>query len=46
LKSPIYTIEEKYADVEKYLCGFQLSYEKTYIVAMILLKRVLVTTLK
>jgi hypothetical protein len=45
LKSPIYTIEEKYAYVEKYLCGLQLSYEKTYIVAMILLKRVLVTTL-
>jgi hypothetical protein len=30
LKSPIYTIEEKYAYVEKYLCGLQLSYEKSY----------------
>jgi hypothetical protein len=30
LKSPIYTIEEKYAYVEKYLCGLQLSYEKLY----------------
>jgi hypothetical protein len=28
LKSPIYTIEEKYAYVEKYLCDFQLSYKK------------------
>jgi hypothetical protein len=26
LKSPIYTIEEKYAYVEKYLYGLQLSY--------------------
>jgi hypothetical protein len=26
LKSPIYTIEEKYAYVQKYLCGLQLSY--------------------
>jgi hypothetical protein len=30
LKSPTYTIEEKYAYVEKYLCDLQLSYEKTY----------------
>jgi hypothetical protein len=30
LKSPIYTIEEKYAYVDKYLCGLQLSYEKSY----------------
>jgi hypothetical protein len=30
LKSPIYTIEEKYAYIEKYLCGLQLSYEKSY----------------
>jgi hypothetical protein len=30
LKSPIYTIEEKYAYVEKYLCGLQLSYENSY----------------
>jgi hypothetical protein len=30
LKSPIYTKEEKYAYVEKYLCGLQLSYEKLY----------------
>jgi hypothetical protein len=30
LKSPIYTIEEKYAYVEKYLCGLQRSYEKAY----------------
>jgi hypothetical protein len=30
LKSPIYTTEQKYAYVEKYLCGLQLSYEKTY----------------
>jgi hypothetical protein len=30
LKSPIYTIEEKYAYVEKYFCGLQLSYEKSY----------------
>jgi hypothetical protein len=30
LKSPIYTIEEKYAYVEKYLCGLQLSYKKSY----------------
>jgi hypothetical protein len=27
LKSPIYTIEEKYAYVEKYLCGLQIAYE-------------------
>jgi hypothetical protein len=26
LKSPIYTIEEKYAYVKKYLCGLQFSY--------------------
>ena len=26
LKSPIYTTEDKYAYVEKYLCGLQLSY--------------------
>jgi hypothetical protein len=30
LKSPTYTIEEKYAYVEKYLCGLQLSYKKSY----------------
>jgi hypothetical protein len=30
LKSPIYTIEEKYAYVEKYLCGLQISFEKSY----------------
>jgi hypothetical protein len=30
LKSPTYTIEEKYAYVEKYLCGLQISYEKSY----------------
>jgi hypothetical protein len=30
LKSHIYTIEEKYAYVEKYFCGLQLSYEKSY----------------
>jgi hypothetical protein len=30
LKSPIYTIEEKYAYIEKYLCGLQLSYKKSY----------------
>jgi hypothetical protein len=30
LKSPIYTIEEKYAYVSKYLCGLQLSYKKSY----------------
>jgi hypothetical protein len=30
LKSPIYTIEEKYGYVEKYLCGLQLSYKKSY----------------
>jgi hypothetical protein len=30
LKSPIYTIEEKYAYVEKYLCDLQLSYKKSY----------------
>jgi hypothetical protein len=30
LKSPIYTIEDKYAYVEKYLCGSQFSYEKSY----------------
>jgi hypothetical protein len=30
LKSHIYTIEEKYAYVEKYLCGLQLFYEKPY----------------
>jgi hypothetical protein len=30
LKSPIYTIEEKYAYVEKYLCGLQISYEEFY----------------
>jgi hypothetical protein len=30
LKSPIYTIEEKYAYVDKYLCDLQLSYEKSY----------------
>jgi hypothetical protein len=30
LQSPNYTIEEKYAFVEKYLCGLQLSYEKSY----------------
>jgi hypothetical protein len=30
LKSPSYTIEEKYAYVKKYLCGLQLSYEKPY----------------
>jgi hypothetical protein len=30
LKSSIYTIEEKYAYVEKYLCGLQLSYAKSY----------------
>jgi hypothetical protein len=30
LKSPIYTIEEKYAYLEKYLYGLQLSYEKSY----------------
>jgi hypothetical protein len=30
LKSPIYTIDEKYAYVEKYLCGLQLPYEKYY----------------
>jgi hypothetical protein len=29
LKSPTYTIEEKYAYVEKYLCVLQLSYEKS-----------------
>jgi hypothetical protein len=29
LKSPIYTIEEKYAYIEKYLCGLQLYYEKS-----------------
>jgi hypothetical protein len=30
LKSPTYTIDEKYAYVEKYLCGLQISYEKSY----------------
>jgi hypothetical protein len=30
LKSPTYTIEDKYAYVEKYLCGLQLSYKKSY----------------
>jgi hypothetical protein len=30
LESPIYSIEEKYAYIEKYLCGLQLSYEKSY----------------
>jgi hypothetical protein len=30
LKSHIYIIEEKYAYVEKYLCGLHLSYEKSY----------------
>jgi hypothetical protein len=30
LKSPIYTIEEKYAYAGMYLCGLQLSYEKPY----------------
>jgi hypothetical protein len=30
LKYPTYTVEEKYAYVEKYLCGLQLSYEKSY----------------
>jgi hypothetical protein len=30
LKSPIYTLEEKYAYVEKYLCGLQIYYEKSY----------------
>jgi hypothetical protein len=30
LKSSIYIIEEKYAYVEKYLCGLQLSYKKHY----------------
>jgi hypothetical protein len=29
LKSPIYTIEEKYAFVQKYPCGLQLSYGKS-----------------
>jgi hypothetical protein len=29
-KSPTYTIEEKYAYVEKYLCGLQISYENFY----------------
>jgi hypothetical protein len=30
LKSPTYTIEEKYAYVEKYLCGLQISFEIFY----------------
>jgi hypothetical protein len=30
LKSHNYTIEEKYAYAEKYFCGLQLSYEKSY----------------
>jgi hypothetical protein len=30
LKSPTYTIEEKYAYVEKYLCGLQIFYKKSY----------------
>jgi hypothetical protein len=30
LKSPIYTIEEKYVYIEKYLCGLQLYYKKSY----------------
>jgi hypothetical protein len=30
LKSPIYTIEEKYTYVEKYLCALHLYYEKPY----------------
>jgi hypothetical protein len=30
LKSPTYTVEDKYTYVEKYLCGLQLSYQKSY----------------
>jgi hypothetical protein len=45
LKSHIYTIEEKYAYVQKYLCGLQLPYEKSYR-SHDTIKMVLITTLK
>jgi hypothetical protein len=46
LKSHTYTIENKYAYVEKYLCGLQLSYEKSYCNHDAMIKIILVTTLK
>jgi hypothetical protein len=42
----IYTIEEKYAYIEKYLCGLQPSYEKSYCIHDTMIKMVLVTSLK